>query len=106
MSTLTHTVTHDVDLSTARRATRRAFEEYQHRLAAYEPRIAWKDDDHAEVAICVKGFALHGAVALHDHTIDLAMEIPWMLKPFEKRAMTVMDHEIKTWLARAHAGEV
>ena len=106
MSLLTHTVTHDVDLSTARRATRCAFEEYQRRLAAFSPTVAWTDDDHAHVGFHVKGVPLRGAVALRDHTIDLAIDIPFLLRPFQKRAMSAVDEGIRVWLAKARAGEI
>ena len=106
MSLVTHSVTHDVDLSVARRATRLAFEEYQRKLAAYSPKISWADENHVKVGFNIRGVSIHGAVELHDHQIDLEMDIPLLLRPFQKRAMTVLDGEIRAWLARVHAGEV
>jgi len=101
-----HTVTHDLDQETARRVAQKAWESYSERFAKYEPRISWKNDDHAEIGFSAKGIRLDGTLKLRKGEIEMDLDVPFILKVFQKKALQVIDEEIRKWVAKAKVGEI
>jgi hypothetical protein len=101
-----HSVSHSLGRETARKVARNAFEAYEARFAEYNPRTTWKGDDEADISFSAKGFTLKGAIAVTDSTIDLTMDVPFLLKPFQAKAIPVIEREIKTWIGKAQEGKL
>ena len=57
--------------------------------------------DKAEIAFKVKGMSLKGGVEVKDSSIDMELEVPFMLKPFQGKAVSVIEGEIKKWIGKA-----
>jgi hypothetical protein len=47
--------------------------------------------------------SLNGAVEVKDKSIDLELDVPFLLKPFQGQAISVIEGEIKEWLAKEKA---
>lgn len=101
-----HVIDHDLDQETARKATRKAFETYAEKFADYNPTANWTSDDRAEIGFKAKGMKLDGAVELKPNKIELELDVPMLLRPFKKKAMGVIDGEIREWIERAKKGEL
>ncbi len=101
-----HVIAHDLDVPTAKKVVERAFAEYQHRYAKYDPRFRWATDHRAEVVFSAMGATLEGKMDVGDHKITLDLHVPFFLRPFKGRAMEIIDREVSRWLVKAHAGEV
>jgi hypothetical protein len=101
-----HTIPHDVSMELSRKAARGAFAAYQARFSEYNPTVTWKDDDHAVIGFRVKGVSLNGAVELRDHVIDLELDVPFLLRMFQSRAIQIIESEVRTWLDKARAGQL
>jgi hypothetical protein len=101
-----HTIEHDLEIDAARRVTDRAFAEYKSRYPAYEPTLRWADDRRADVSFNAKGIRLNGSMAIAERTIVLDLDVPFLLRPFQKKAVEVIDREVRRWMGKAQAGEL
>ena len=101
-----HIIRHDLDVETAKKATQKAFAGYKQRFADYNPTADWVSENRAEIGFSAKGIKLDGAVELHPKEIHLELDVPFLFKPFRKKAMSIIEEEINDWVARAKAGEL
>ncbi len=101
-----HSVPHDLDPATARRVADKAWESYSRRFEKYRPQIRWVTDERAEVSFSAKGMHLNGELDIRPASIDMELDVPLLLRPFRKLAMSVIDEEVRKWVAKAKAGEV
>jgi hypothetical protein len=101
-----HVIEHGLDAATAHKVTERAFAEYRARYPSYDPTLTWTSDRAAKVGLSAKGVKLSGAVTLRDNAIDVELEVPLLLRIFQKRALEVIEREVRTWVERARAGEI
>ena len=67
---------------------------------------SWRNDDQADISFSAKGMTLNGAVAVTASSIDLDLDVPFMLKPFKGKAIAVIEKEIKEWIGKAEKGEL
>ena len=101
-----HSVAHTLDKETARQAVQQALDAYAAKLAQYEPKVNWQNPDAAKVSFSVKGFTLNGAVEVATRSIDIDLDVPFVLRPFKKKAIAIIEREIETWLQKATRGEL
>jgi len=100
-----HSVPHDLDLERARVVTDKALSAYKERFADYNPTVSWSGERHAEVEFKAKGVKIVGKFELKDDRIDIDMKVPMLLKMFQKKAIDVVEREIRVWIEKAKAGE-
>ncbi len=98
-------IQHDLDMPTAKRVVDRAFAEYQSRYPEYQPSLRWVSDQQADVAFNAKGIKLGGTMALAQGTIALELDVPFLFRPFQKKALEVIDREVRVWLEKARSGD-
>lgn len=101
-----HSIAHDLDLATAKKVTDRAFAEYGSRYPAYEPTLSWIDDRRADVSFNAKGVHLGGVMAIDETSISLDLDVPFLFRPFQKKAIEVIDREVKLWIGKARNGQI
>ncbi len=101
-----HSVSHTLGRDMARKVARAAFDSYAKRFAEYNPTTKWKTDDSADIGFSVKGISLSGAVDVRANSIDLNLDVPFMLKPFQGKALAVIEREIREWIGKAEKGEI
>jgi hypothetical protein len=101
-----HSVSHTLGRDMARKVARAAFESYAKRFSEFNPTTNWKTDDQADIGFSVKGMSLKGAVSVAAHSIDLNLDVPFMLKPFQGKAVAVIEREIREWIVKAEKGEI
>ncbi len=101
-----HDIQHDLDMPTAKKVVDRAFEEYQRRYPDYQPTLRWVSERRAEVTFNAKGIKLDGAMTLEDRNIAAELDVPFLLRPFQKKALDVIEREVRLWLGKARAGEI
>jgi hypothetical protein len=101
-----HKIHHGLDHDVARQAIRKAFESYEKRFSQYDPQANWVSDDEATVSFSAKGITLNGAVEVTDEDVIIDMDVPFILKPFKKKAVGVIDEEIHAWVDKARRGEL
>jgi Putative polyhydroxyalkanoic acid system protein (PHA_gran_rgn) len=91
-------VPHNLDEAGARAAVEKAFDHYRTKYASYQPKLRWLDHERAEVTFTAKGITLHGTLALHPGKVVMDAKVPFLLKPFTKRAVAAVESEIHKWL--------
>lgn len=98
-----HIIPHNLDAATARAVADRAFAEYQKRYPTYQPEIRWVTDQCAEIGFNAKGLRLRGKVDVDPSAIAFELNVPLLLRPFQKRAVEVIDREVRLWIDRVRA---
>lgn len=101
-----HSVPHDLDPETARRVAEKAWASYQQRFSEYSPTINWTSQQRAEVGFSAKGINLKGALELKPGEIELDLDVPFLLRPFKGKAISVIEEEIKKWIGVAKNGQL
>jgi Putative polyhydroxyalkanoic acid system protein (PHA_gran_rgn) len=101
-----HTIEHDLDTATAKKVTDRAFAEYRTRYPDYEPTLRWTDDRRADVTFNAKGVKLNGSMHIAEKAISLELDVPFLFRLFQKKAVEVIDREVRVWIGKARAGEL
>jgi hypothetical protein len=100
-----HAVPHDLDIGLARKATDAALQSYKERFSDYNPQVSWRNDTHAEVEFSAKGIKMTGQFELKPTEVLMEMKVPLALRLFQKKAIDVIEREIKKWLEKARNGE-
>lgn len=101
-----HSVAHELGMEKAKQAAEAAIESYKKRFAEYKPQAHWSNDRRAEISFSVKGLTLRGALEVQPSSIDMDLDVPFMLRPFKGKALSVIESEIKAWVKKAEAGEL
>jgi hypothetical protein len=100
-----HTVPHKVGRELAKKATVAAMDSYATKYGAYSPITTWTGDYTATVAFSVKGLSMDGKIEVRDKEIALELDVPFLLRPFRAKALSIIEREIGVWMDRAKAGE-
>jgi hypothetical protein len=103
---LNHEVPHDLELSLAHHCVDKAFESYRARFADYSPTMSWASENLAKVGFNAKGIKLSGSIAVKPKTIELELEVPFLLRIFKNKALEIIEEEIKMWVGKAKAGQI
>ncbi|HEV8548858.1 MAG TPA: polyhydroxyalkanoic acid system family protein [Polyangiaceae bacterium] len=101
-----HSVPHDLGQDRAKQAAEAAIAAYGQKFAKYHPQTRWVTPTRAEIAFTVKGMHLSGSIDVQPKTIDLDMEVPFLLRPFKNQAIGVIEGEIREWIDKARAGQI
>ncbi len=97
---------HDLSPELAKKAAERAFAAYRERYAKYNPTLTWISDERAKASFSAKGITLNGTIELLPKAIAFDLDVPFLLRPFKKTAMQIMEQELNQWTAKAKAGEL
>jgi hypothetical protein len=101
-----HVVTHDLGQEQAKRVADEAFASYKSRYAQYKPTASWTSDRKANISFSLKGMSMTGVVEVTATTIEMDLDVPFMLRPFKNVALNVIEEEIKKWIAKAKSGGI
>lgn len=101
-----HIIAHDLDVATAKRAVDRAFVEYSRALPSYSPTLTWATDRLAKVGFSAKGMSIKGTLTVGEREIALDIDVPFLLRLFQGKAVSIIDREVRVWIAKAKAGEL
>lgn len=99
-----HRIAHSLDEQLARRVARKAAESYAERFARYSPKIHWENDDRARIGFSAKGVSLEGTLRLEPGAIMFDLKVPFLLKPFAGRAVSVIEEQVRHWIDVATRG--
>src|SRR5262245_31075473 len=101
-----HDIPHDLDLATAKKVTDRAFAAYAAEFADYKPTLNWANERKADISFNAKGIKLAGAMHISEKTITMELDVPFLLRPFQGKAISVIEREVKVWIGKAKRGEL
>ncbi|MEZ4442778.1 MAG: polyhydroxyalkanoic acid system family protein [Polyangiaceae bacterium] len=99
-------MSHDLPEDLARAVAEHAFASYKEKYAKYQPTLTWRTDTRAEASFQAKGITLKGSIELTPGQIAFDLDVPFVLRVFKSQAFDVMDRELRTWVAKAKAGEL
>lgn len=98
-----HSVPHDLGQERAKKVTEQALNTYAQKFAKYSPQTSWTSPSRAQISFSVKGMSLKGSVEVKERAIDLELDVPFLLRPFQGQAVSVIENEIKAWLGKEKA---
>lgn len=101
-----HVVPHDLGQERAKQAAESALSSYAQRFEKYSPKVIWTSNSKAQISFQVKGFTLSGDLEVLDRSIEMDLDVPFVLRPFKGQALNVIETEIKEWIAKAKTGAV
>lgn len=96
-----HVVSHDLGQKRAKQVAEEALGSYTQKLSKYSPKATWPTPERADISFSVKGMSLSGSLEVHERTIEIDLEVPFLLRPFKKQALRVIEQEIQEWIGRA-----
>jgi len=103
---MNHSIPHDLGEDQAKRVTEKALAAYAERFSEYGPQVLWSDPKRAQVTFSVKGLSLSGVIQIQSRSIDIELEVPFMLRPFKGKALEVIERELSKWIEKAKAGKI
>jgi len=98
-----HSVPHDLGQERAKKVAESALATYAEKYANYNPRVKWTTPNTAQISFKVKGMELAGALEVLDKSIDMDIDVPFLLRPFKSQALSVIEGEINEWIKKARA---
>ncbi len=101
-----HVVHHDLGQERAKQAAEAALGTYAKKFEKYSPKVNWTTSSKAQISFNVKGFTLSGDLEVLDRSIEMDLDVPFVLRPFKGQALNVIENEIKDWIAKAKSGAV
>lgn len=101
-----HSISHDLPVDLAKQATEKAFEAYKARFGEYNPTFRWASDSKADIAFSVKGVSLSGSFTVLPKVIEMDLDVPFVFKIFQKKAVEIIEGEVKTWIGKAKNGQL
>lgn len=101
-----HSVPHDLGKDQARKVAEAAFQRYSERFSQYRPTCNWATPYRADIGFTAKGMHLKGGIEVGDRTIDLDLDVPFLLRPFKGVALGVIEDEIRKWIDKSRAGQI
>jgi hypothetical protein len=99
-------VRHDLAPALARRVAEQAFASYAARYAKYQPELSWQSATRAKASFHAKGIHIGGTIELEPGAIAFELDVPWLLRIFEGRAIAVVEREVRVWEQAAQRGEL
>ncbi len=98
-----HSVPHDIGQERAKKVAESALESYAKKYANYNPVVTWKGPYKADIAFKIKGMSIGGSLEVLDRSIDMDIDVPFLLRPFKSQALGVIEGEINEWIKKAKA---
>jgi Putative polyhydroxyalkanoic acid system protein (PHA_gran_rgn) len=98
-----HSVPHELGQERAKKVAESALSTYAQKYSNYNPTVTWTTPNRAELSFKVKGMSLSGVVEVLDRSIDLDIDVPFLLRPFKSQALGVIEGEINEWIKKAKA---
>ncbi len=101
-----HSIKHSLPIETAKKATVKAIEAYAERFSKFNPTSDWTTEHAAKIGFEAKGVKLGGVLALREGEVELDMDVPFLFRPFQSKAVDIIDSEIRKWIEKAKNGEL
>lgn len=101
-----HSIRHNLTPEMAKKVTDKAIETYSQKFAEFTPTAKWVSPSRNEVSFTAKGIKLKGALELKPGEVELDLDVPFLLRPFQGKAISIIDDEIREWIERANRGEL
>lgn len=101
-----HRIHHGLDLALAKLAVGKAMEAYTARFAKYDPTFAWDTETTGRMSFNAKGVTVTGDIEILGHEVTVDLQVPFIFRLFRRKAIDVLDREVKAWCAKARNGEL
>jgi Putative polyhydroxyalkanoic acid system protein (PHA_gran_rgn) len=99
-----HAVPHNLGKEGAKRVAEAALKSYAERFSQYSASVQWQSPERATIGFEVKGISLKGAVEVQDTAINLELDVPFLMRPFQGKAISIIEEEIRSWIGKSQAG--
>jgi hypothetical protein len=101
-----HAVPHDLGPERAKLVAESAISSYEKRFEKYHAKANWVSPTRADISFNVKGISLSGTLEVLPSAIEMDLDVPFLLRPFKRTAIGVIEEEILSWIGQAKAGKI
>ena len=101
-----YTIEHDLGQTRAKEVALAAWDSYCKRFENYRPSLEWREDQVAQIGFSAKGIRIEATIRINPKSIEVELSVPLLLRPFTKRAISVVEREIGDWIAKAKQGSI
>ena len=101
-----HIIKYDISPELARKAATKAAERYTEKFSDYDVKTVWNTENNAVISFRVKGLDVSATMDLEPNQVSLDMQVPFILRPFKKKALHVVKEVIRKWIGKARNGEL
>jgi hypothetical protein len=101
-----HLLSHDLDPTQSKGVIDAAFGFYRTRYPRAEISLLWQSDQSATLCFKARAITLKGTIVLRPGGIELALDLPFIFRVFQKRALRLIDNEANQWVQRAREGKL
>src|SRR4051794_39555199 len=98
-----HRFLHGVDQDRAANAVKQAFQHYHRRYPNYGLDLAWTGPFSATLSFRAKGLAIRCDLAIEPDAVEVEVDLPLILRPFQGRVKTLAEREARVWIERLSA---
>lgn len=99
-----HRFSHGSDPETVARAAKQAFSHYAALYPRYQLGLDWKNDASAVFNIEIKGMRVRGDLDIGASDVEVDLALPFLFRPFARRATDIVEREARAWIAKATTG--
>jgi hypothetical protein len=100
------TIAHDLGEKKAKQAITAAHRYYARRYSKYKPRMHWESRNRAALTFVATGMTVNATADVKPSSIDVEVEVPLLLRPFRKKALQIIEREIRSWVTKAKSGKL
>ncbi len=90
---------HDLEPELARELLNELLQTYGLQYRDFGVATEWRNDQTADVGLCVKGRDVRGTIRITPDCYDLDFDVPFMFVPFKALITRTIDDEVGKWLA-------
>ena len=101
-----HRVPHALGRERAKAVADAAWKSYAERFASFSPTLDWETPEHGRIGFRAKGVSLKGSLEIQADAFELELDVPFLLKPFRGKAISVIEEEINRWIEKENAGQL
>lgn len=101
-----HAVPHNLGQKRAKQVTDAMLKAYKTKYSKYHPAGKWLSPNKASISFKTAGMTVSGVIEILPDKILIDFEVPFLFRPFSKKAIQVVEADIKSWIAKAKKGKV
>ena len=101
-----HLIQHELPPEMIKKVAVQAAERYTQKLEKYNAKVDWTSDTHASITFQVKGIRAMATLDLQPGQVEADMNVPLLLRPFKKLAISKIDETFQQWIEKARSAKL
>lgn len=95
-----HVIKTGLNVNDSKYALDEAFKVYSKQHSQYKPLFGWKKNDLATFSFTSPVGKLDGLILVVEDQLILDMNVPFLARPFQNKAISLIETEVQIWIER------